>query len=78
MFGNIQVVNATDTRKVSLAKLIPFYTPRRHRKKEKFVPERLRGKILPFPEPKEPKKTLTERFHGILITDKRRFSDDIV
>jgi hypothetical protein len=56
--------------------LIEFYVPRKHEPKKKYIFEAKRGKLLEFPDPV--KQTFAERFHGILVTDKRRFSDDKV
>jgi hypothetical protein len=61
-----------------VGELIEFYIPRDHKPKRKYVPEALRGKILKFFPEKDPTPTLSQRLHGILITDKRRFSDDKV
>jgi hypothetical protein len=63
-----------------LAEVINFYVPRKHKKQQKFVPERLRGKLLKFPAPpkeipEEVRPTLSERIQGILISDKRRIYD---
>jgi hypothetical protein len=61
-----------------LGEVVNFYIPRKHKQQKKYTPERLRGKLLKFPEPDPPeesKKTLTERIQGILISDKRRIYD---
>jgi hypothetical protein len=59
----------------TVGELIVFYTPRKHKPLRKYVPEDMRGKLLKFPEAK---KTIAESIYGVLVSDKRRFSDDKV
>jgi hypothetical protein len=41
--------NSRQIRSTDMAKLIEFYIPSTHKKKTRWVPESLRGKVIDFP-----------------------------